>query len=69
MNERVNQQQLDLFNQNFNVQLLEKDINLIEYEQLTKEHFETNEFEKLEFNDYFGAYPIADERKTFRKTN
>lgn len=61
MNERVNQQQLDLFNQNFNVQLLEKDINLIEYEQLTKEHFETNEFEKLELNDYFGTYLIADE--------
>ena len=60
MNERVNQQQLDLFNQNFNVQLLEKDINLIEYEQLTKEHFETNESEKLELNDYFGAYLIAD---------
>lgn len=61
MNQRVNQQQLDLFNQNFNIQLLEKDIELIEYDQLTKEHFETNEFEKLEFNDYFGAYPIADE--------
>lgn len=61
MNQRVNQQQLDLFNQNFNIQLLEKDIELIEYSQLTKEHFETNEFEKLELNDYFGAYPIADE--------
>ena len=61
MNERVNQQQLDLFNQNFNVQLLEKDIELIEYDQLTKEHFEVNEFEKLKFNDYFGTYPIADE--------
>jgi len=61
MTERVNQQQLDLFNQNFNIQLLEKDIELIEYGQLTKEHFETNEFEKLELNNYFGAYPIADE--------
>lgn len=61
MSQRVNQQQLDLFNQNFNIQLLEKDIELTEYNQLTKEHFETNEFEKLEFNDYFGAYPIADE--------
>lgn len=61
MNQRVNQQQLDLFNQNFNVQLLEKAINLTEYDQLTKEHFETNEFKKLELNDYFGAYHIADE--------
>lgn len=61
MNQRVNQQQLDLFNQNFNIQLLEKDIELIEYDQLTKEHFEVNEFEKLKFNDYFGTYPIADE--------
>lgn len=61
MSQHVNQQQLDLFNQNFNIQLLEKDIELIEYDQLTKEHFETNEFEKLELNDYFGAYPIADE--------
>lgn len=61
MSQRVNQQQLDLFNRNFNVQLLEKDIELIEYDQLTKEHFEVNEFEKLKFNDYFGAYPIADE--------
>lgn len=61
MTRQITQEQLDLFNQNFNVQLLEKDIDLIEYEQLTKEHFETNEFEKLEFNDYFGAYPIADE--------
>lgn len=46
MNQRVNQQQLDLFNRNFNIQLLEKDIELTEYDQLTKEHFETNEFEK-----------------------
>lgn len=61
MTRQITQEQLDLFNQNFNVQLLEKDIDLIEYEQLTKEHFETNEFEKLELNDYFGAYPIADE--------
>lgn len=61
MNQRVNQQQLDLFNQNFNIQLLEKDIELIEYDQLKKEHFETNEFEKLELNDYFGAYPVTDE--------
>lgn len=61
MNQRINQQQLDLFNQNFNVQLLEKDIDLTEYDQLTKEHFEVNEFEKLKFNDYFGANPIADE--------
>lgn len=61
MSQRVNQQQLDLFNQNFNIQLLEKDIELIEYDQLTKEHFEVNEFEKLKFNDYFSAYPINDE--------
>ena len=61
MNQRVNRQQLDLFNQKFDIQLLEKNIELIEYNQLTKEHFETNEFEKLELNDYFGAYPIADE--------
>lgn len=61
MNQIITQEQLDLFNQNFNVQLLEKDINLTEYDQLTKEHFETNEFKKLELNDYFGAYPIADE--------
>ena len=61
MARKITQKQLDLFNQNFNVQLLEKDIELIEYNQLTKEHFETNGFEKLEFNDYFGAYPIADE--------
>lgn len=61
MSQRVNQQQLDLFNRNFNVQLLEKDIELIEYDQLTKEHFEVNEFEKLKFNDYFGAYPVTDE--------
>ena len=61
MNQIITQEQLDLFNQNFNIQLLEKDIELTEYDQLTKEHFEINEFEKLEFNDYFGAYPIADE--------
>ena len=61
MSQRVNQQQLDLFNRNFNIQLLEKNIELTEYDQLTKEHFETNEFEKLEFNDYFGAYPITNE--------
>ena len=61
MRQHVNQQQLDLFNRNFNVQLLEKDIDLTEYDQLTKEHFEVNEFEKLKFNDYFGAYPISDE--------
>lgn len=61
MSQHVNQQQLDLFNQNFNIQLLEKDIKLIEYDQLTKEHFKVNKFEKLKFNDYLGAYPIADE--------
>lgn len=61
MNQIITQEQLDLFNRNFKVQLLEKDIELIEYDQLTKEHFEVNEFEKLKFNDYFGAYPIADE--------
>ena len=61
MTRQITQEQLNLFNQNFNIQLLEKDIDLIEYDQLTKEHFETSEFEKLEFNDYFGAYPIADE--------
>lgn len=61
MSQRVNQQQLDLFNQKFDIQLLEKNIELIEYNQLTKKHFETNEFEKLELNDYFGAYPIVDE--------
>lgn len=77
INQRVNQQQIDLFNRNFKVQLLEKDIELIEYDQLKKEHFETNEFEKLELNNYFDAYPIVGEylyqivkkRKTFRKTN
>ena len=61
MTQIITQEQLDLFNRNFNVQLLEKEINLTEYDQLTKEHFEINEFEKLKFNDYFGAYPIADE--------
>ena len=61
MTQIITQEQLDLFNRNFNVQLLEKEINLTEYDQLTKEHFEVNEFEKLKFNDYFGAYPIADE--------
>ena len=61
MAQQITQEQLDLFNQNFNVQLLEKNIDLTEYDQITKEHFGTNEFEKLEFNDYFGAYPIANE--------
>ena len=56
MNQHVNQQQLDLFNQNFEIKMLSKNTEYTEHKPIKPERFDTNRLENARLSNSFPNY-------------